>query len=211
MLDLTPDELLTTTRAVRRRLDVTRPVPTEVILDCLRLAVQAPSGGNAQRWRWLVVDDPALRSAIAESYRAAALGKFEAARDAATEPGVRRAYDGAVHLAKMLDDVPVLVIPCALGRVDGVSNSRAAGFYGSIIPAVWNFQLALRSRGLGSVYITAHLDQEAEVARLLGIPAGVTQVALIPVAYTRGTDFRPAARVPVEEVTYRNGWGRPVG
>jgi len=208
VLGLSFDDVVTTTRAVRKRLDTTRPVPMSEIMECLEIALQAPSGGNGQGWRWLVVTDETKKAAIAELYRSAALEMFERqAADTTLSPSTRRAYEGAVHLAKTLEDVPVLVIPCALGRIDGADNQRSAGFYGSIVPAVWSFQLALRSRGLGTVYTTAHLKHERELARLLGIPDDVTQVALLPVAYTRGTDFRPAERHPVEAVTYVDTWG----
>ncbi|CAB4848292.1 unannotated protein [freshwater metagenome] len=209
MPDLTPDELLSTTRAVRRRLDLERPVDLSVIEDCIRLAVQAPTGGNKQDWRWIVITDPAVRSGLASLYRAGALDAFGQARDAAANEGARKAYDGAIHLATILEQVPVIVIPCALGRVDGANNHRAAGYYGSVIPAVWSFQLALRSRGLGSVFTTAHLRDEKGVAELLGVPEDVSQIAMLPVAYTIGQDFKVAERLPVAEVTYLNSWGNP--
>jgi nitroreductase len=204
------DELLTTTRAVRRRLDLERPVPRDVVLDCLRVALQAPTGGNGQGWRWIVVTDPATRAAIAELYRGAEGGVFarraEKLREA--DPQTSRVYESANLLLDILDKVPVLVIPCALGRVDGMPNSRTAGFYGSILPAVWSFMLALRARGLGSVWVTLQLEREREMAELLGIPDDVSQVAMVPVAYTVGTDFKPAKRKPVEEVTYWERWGQ---
>ena len=206
---MTPDEMLTTTRAVRKRLDLQRPVEPEVIEECLRLAIQAPSGGNRQDWRFLVVTDPQVKARLAENYRAGALDVFNAARDAATEEGSRKAYEGAVHLAETLEQVPVIVIPCQLGTLPGFTNQAAAGFYGSVIPAVWSFMLALRSRGLGSTYTTAHLRRETEVAAILGIPDGVTQIAMLPVAYTIGTDFKQADRMPVSEVAFRDRWGSP--
>jgi nitroreductase len=122
------------------------------------------------------------------------------------EGQTKRVYDSALYLADHLHEVPVHVIPCLVGRVDGESNGRMAGFYGSIIPAAWSFMLALRSRGLGSAWTTLHLSKEREAAGLLGIPADVTQVALLPVAYTVGTDFKPAVRPPVEGITFWNGW-----
>ncbi len=206
---MTPDEMLTTTRAVRKRLDLQRPVEPEVIEECLRLAIQAPSGGNRQDWRFLVVTDPQVKARLAENYRAGALDVFNAARDGATEEGSRKAYEGAVHLAETLEQVPVIVIPCQLGTLPGFTNQAAAGFYGSVIPAVWSFMLALRSRGLGSTYTTAHLRREAEVAAILGIPEGVTQIAMLPVAYTIGTDFKQADRMPVSGVAFRDRWGSP--
>jgi nitroreductase len=204
---MTADEVLSTTRAVRRRLDLARPVEPEVIEECLRLATQAPSGGNRQTWRWVVITDPEVRRALAAIYRDGALDAFIAARDAAATDESRTAYDGAAYLATILEQVPVIVIPCQLGEPPLDSNHGAAGWYGSIIPAVWSLMLALRSRGLGTTYTTAHLRREAEVAALLGIPDGVTQVAMLPVAYTLGTEFAPAQRLPVAEIAFRDRWG----
>ena len=201
------DELLSTTRAVRKRLDLDRPVEREVILDCLRLAVQAPTASNTQDWRWMVVTDPDKRAAIAEIYRSCGLGYLSSAADTSPEGQTKRVYESAVYLAEVLDRVPVFVIPCIAQPINLAMNVTAASAYGSIIPAAWSFQLALRSRGLGSVWTTLHLLREADVAELLGIPEGVTQVALLPVAYTKGTDFKPAVRPPVEDITSWNTWG----
>ncbi|HWD23984.1 MAG TPA: nitroreductase family protein [Acidimicrobiales bacterium] len=200
------DELLSTTRSVRRRLDLTRPVEPEVILDCLRLAVQAPTGGNVQTWRWIVVTDPAKRARLADLYREGGAEYLRQSAANSTDPQTKRVYESAVYLADHLQEVPVHVIPCKLGRVDGADNGRAAGFYGSILPAAWSFMLALRSRGLGSAWTTLHLMHEQEAAELLGIPADVSQVALLPVAYTVGTEFKPASRPPVEGITYWDEW-----
>ncbi|MGH9118071.1 MAG: nitroreductase family protein [Acidimicrobiales bacterium] len=203
--DLTQtDQLLSTTRAVRRRLDLTRPVERDLVLDCLRLAIQAPTGGNRQGWRWLVVDDAEKRAGLAGLYRRS-FEPYIAERRAELpdDPVIR----SSSHLSDHLHEVPVHVIPIGLGRLpDGASTVDTAGFYGSILPAVWSFQLALRSRGLGSVFTTLHLAYEDEAAELLGLPNTVTQMALIPVAYYTGTDFRPAGRRPIEEITYFNGW-----
>ncbi|HET9692712.1 MAG TPA: nitroreductase family protein [Acidimicrobiales bacterium] len=204
------DRLLSTTRAVRKRLDLTRPVPAEVVLDCITLATQAPTGSNSQGWRWVVVTDPAKRRALADLYDRGGRAYLQAAGEEA-EGQTRRVYDSAVHLLDVLADVPVHVIPCIEGRVDGAPNAMAAGFYGSILPAVWSFQLALRSRGLGSAWTSLHLAHEKEAAELLGIPDTVSQVALLPVAYTVGTDFKPAARRPVEEITFFDAWGATRG
>lgn len=201
------DEVLSTTRAVRRRLDLSRPVEREVILECLRLAVQAPTGGNAQDWRWLVVTDADKRAAIAELYNSAGAEYLANAAKAADDPQTRRVYESAAALTSILADVPVHVIPCIERRFDRAPLVVEATAYASIIPAAWSFLLALRSRGLGSVWTTLHLAKEREVAQLLGIPATVTQIALFPVAYTVGTDFKPAKRPPVETITSWNTWG----
>ena len=214
-MDLTTvDELLTTTRAVRKRLDLDKPVPREVIEECLRLAIQAPTGGNNQGWRWLVVTDEEKRKRLAEWYLDAwNMVYANAGEDAMAgqrpeiEAQQRRVYRSADYLAQNLERVPVHVIPCILGALpDGTPSWMAASHLGSIIPAIWSFQLALRSRGLGSAYTTLHLAHHQEAAELLGIPDTVTQVALIPVAYTKGTDFKPAERRPVGEITYWDTW-----
>jgi nitroreductase len=206
------DRLLTTTRAVRKRLDLSRPVPRDVLLECLRIAVQAPTGGNSQRWRWVIVDDPDKRAGLAELYRKSHdpyLAAGRAARAAAGVEGGERVADSSSYLSDHLHEVPVHVIPCLLDRLPaGASVGDTSGWYGSIHPAVWSFMLALRSRGLGSVFTTLHLAYEREAGELLGIPDTVTQTALIPVAYYSGDDFKPAARRPVEEITYWNEWRR---
>jgi len=204
------DALLATTRAVRKRLDLDRPVPRDVILECLQLATQAPTGSNQQGWRFVVVEDEDKRAAIAGYYAQAAGDYLRTARDTVAAEGDRqttRVYDSAIWLIDNLAKVPVFVIPCIEGRPPAEApNVMQASQYGSIFPAVWSFQLALRSRGLGSVLTTLHLMHEQEVAELLGIPEDIMQVALLPVAYTKGTDFKRAARPPVETVTHWNGW-----
>jgi nitroreductase len=201
------DELLTTTRAVRKRLDVTRPVGRDVILECVRIAMQAPTASNAQDWRWLVITDADKRAAIAEIYRGIGAEYLAQAAASASDPQTQRVYRSALGLTETLAEVPVHVIPCLQRRIDGRDPLVAASAWASIIPAGWSFLLALRSRGLGSVWTTMHLAKEQEVGELLGIPAAVTQAALFPVAYTIGSDFRPAARPPAETITFWNTWG----
>ena len=218
----TVDHLLSTTRTVRKRLDLSRPVERGVVLECLRLAVQAPTGSNLQGWRWVVVTDRDRRAAIADIYRRA-IGPYLDFGKAALQPGdkqMARVVDSSFHLVDVLAEVPVHVIPCLLNRPDDAgrvlagmgyqvepwSNVAASGFYGSIWPAVWSLMLALRSRGLGSALTTMHLIREREIGELLGIPETVTQVGLVPVAYYTGQDFKPAARRPPEEITYWNAW-----
>jgi nitroreductase len=213
--DLTEtDRLLTTTRSVRKRLDLTRPVERDVILECLQIALQAPSGGNSQPWRWLLVDDPAARAKIGELYSRSHDPYMANNRALAEAAGATHMYpvmNSSQYLSDHIAEVPVLVIPCLLTRLpDGASVFDTAGFYGSIVPAAWSFMLALRSRGLGSAYTTLHLQYEREVAEILNVPDTVTQVAMIPVAYYTGEDFKPAPRRPVEEVTYANAWKQKV-
>ncbi len=211
----TTDRLLSTTRAVRKRLDLARDVPPGIIHDCIALSQQAPTGSNQQGWRWLVVTDADKRSALADWYRQAGkdyLAGGEAQARASGHAQTVRVLDSAKYLAEHLQDVPVHVIPCIKGRLPGdAPSAMQAGFYGSIFPAVWSFQLALRSRGLGSVITSFHLAFADEAAKLLGIPDDVTQVALLPVAYTVGDDFKPATRPPPEHITYWNGWKQPLG
>jgi nitroreductase len=198
----TVDHLLSTTRAVRKRLDLARPVPRDVVLECLELAIQAPTGTNAQLWHWIVVDDTATRAALAELYRnppAARPGPGEATPE--LTPQQARVNDSARYLRDHVHEVPVLVVPCT--RKAG----GAAGWAPSIYPAVWSFMLALRSRGLGSCLTTVHLFREGEAAALLGIPDDYAQACLVPVAYYTGDDFRPAVRKPVGEVTSWNRFG----
>jgi nitroreductase len=202
----TVDELLSTTRSVRKRLDLTRPVSREVILECIQLAMQAPTASNTQDWRWLVITDADKRAAIAEIYRSIGSQYLAYAADNATDPQTRRVYQSAMSLTDTLGQVPVHVIPCLSQRIESAEPGIAAAAWASIIPAGWSFLLALRSRGLGSVWTTMHLFKEQEVAELLGIPPTVTQAALFPVAYTIGTDFRPAARPPAETITFWNSW-----
>lgn len=203
------DELLSTTRAVRKRLDLTRPVPRDVILDCIRLAQQAPTGGNMQGWRWVVVTDVEKRRKLGEFYRAGAddyLPRLKAALEASGDEQTRRVYDSAAYLADHLKDVPVLVIPCLTGGPP--PPGRARPIYASIFPAVWSFNLALRARGLGTVITHFHLHNEREAAELLGLPDDAVQTALLPVAYTLGQDFKPAVRPPPETITYFDSWGQ---
>jgi nitroreductase len=204
------DALLSTTRAVRKRLDLSRPVSREIILDCIRLSQQAPTGSNSQTWRWVVVTDAPLRKELARIYREGGSQYLEQARARMAAEGdaqTKRVYDSAFWLMERLASVPVHVIPCVLGRPPaGAPPVAHASVYGSIYPAVWSFQLALRSRGLGSVLTTLHLFREEEVAKLLGIPEGVGQVGLLPVAWTQGTEFKPAVRPPPESITSWNGW-----
>jgi nitroreductase len=201
------DELLSTTRAVRRRLDLTREVKREVILECIQLAMQAPTASNDQNWRWMVITDAGKRASIAEIYRSVAADHLAGAARTATDAQTRRVYESAHALTGILADVPVHVIPCIERRFDGSDLLVSASAWASILPAAWSFQLALRSRGLGSVWTTLHLARERAVAELLSIPDTVTQAALFPVAYTIGTDFKPASRPPAQTLISWNTWG----
>jgi nitroreductase len=205
-LDLTPDELLSTTRAVRKRLDLERPVEREVLEECFALAQQAPTAGYSQTWHFVVVTDAEKKAAIGELWRQVAYPYLQ--RSGGARGGqMLRISDAVVHLAEHIHEVPVFVIPCVQGRYEGRSNALTASMFGSIIPAAWSFMLAARSRGLGTVWTTFHLMHEEEVARILGIPyAEVTQVALIPVAYSIGTDFKPGRRRALDSMLHWESW-----
>lgn len=217
-LDLSPDELLATTRSVRKRLDFSRPVEPELIKECLELAAQAPTGGNSQGWRFVVVTDAQQREALGAIYRKGWATYLERmASDNPVRPGqaltreqartLMRVRDSAQYLADHMHEVPVLVVPCIWGRTDGRTTIEQAGAWGSILPAAWSFMLAARARGLGTCWTTVHLFYEQEAAAVLGIPyERIMQTALIPVAYTLGTDFKPAPRVPLESIVHWERW-----
>ncbi len=206
-LNLTADEVLTTTRSVRKRLDFDRPVDRATVEECLTIALQAPTGSNRQGWHWVIVEDADKKRAVAEVYQR----NFEEYRSmpgAEYAPGDSRGErqdkvrDSAGYLSDNFHRAPLLLIPCLWGRLDNASVVQGAGAWGSLLPAVWSFMLALRERGLGSAWTTIHLmnDGEREVADVLGIPYDkVTQAGLFPIAYTQGTDFKPAKREPLAE------------
>jgi nitroreductase len=200
------DEVLTTTRSVRLRLDLERPVPDQVILDCIEVAEQAPTGGNQSSRRWLVVRDAARKQSLAELYRQAGGDRVIRSADDIQGSGHPNAAvtRSAAHLARHLGEVPAIVIPTIWGAHDG---SGRPGLFDSVIQAAWSFCLALRARGLGSAWTTLHLAKAPEVAQLLGIPDNVTQIALFPVAYTVGEAFKRAPRRPARDVTYFDTWG----
>ncbi|MGW5189065.1 nitroreductase family protein [Kribbella sp. NPDC004138] len=211
-LDLNPDELLTTTRTVRKRLDLERPVPMELIRECIEIALQAPSGSNRQTWHWLVITDAEKRAAVGEYYRRAveqylagpgAAGKLHA-DDPERGPVQRRVGDSVAYLGERMGQVPVLVIPCL--EVRKLPAGNQAGLWGSILPSAWSYMLAARARGLGTAWTTLHLTYEEEVAELLGLPEEIRQTVLIPTAYTIGTGFKPAARQPLDDVLHIDGW-----
>ena len=216
MESLSADEVLTTTRAVRRRLDLSRPVERALLRECLAVALQAPSGGNDQGWHFVVVTEPARRAALVDLFRRGALEYAQRAvrpsrptrnRSDAERAARRRVMDSAGYLFEHLPEVPALVVACIEGRVENLALVDQATAFGSILPAVWSFMLAARARGLGTSWTTVHLMVEEEVAQLLGIPfSEVTQVALVPVAHTLGTDFRAAVRRPVDDVVHWDHW-----
>jgi nitroreductase len=208
VLELTPDQLLSTTRAVRKRLDLSRPVERALLEECLRLAQQAPTGSYRQDWHFLVVTDTRLREGLADLWREGADKYLAGVGDPEAIPGMMgRVLGGVFHLRDHLHEVPVHVIPCIEGRTEAKSVFAQASRWGSIMPAAWSFMLAARARGLGSVWTTFHLFREEAAAGLLGIPfESVMQAALIPVAHTVGTEFKPAVRAPLDTFVHWDRW-----
>ena len=210
--DLTSsDLLLSTTRAVRKRLDLSRPVESSLVVDCIELSQQAPTGSNRQGWRWIIVTDLGKRKIIADYYRRGAGTYLEEAKNAAINRGATqdvKVFESAQYLADNMGAVPVHIIPCIdISYISPDAPGRKwLSLGGSIFPAIWSFQLALRARGLGSCITTLHLAYEKEISELLGIPEEFSQVALLPVAYTKGTDFKSAKRPPVAEIVHWNKW-----
>jgi len=209
---ISAQELLTSTRSVRRRLDFGRPVPRELVLECIEDAVQAPTASNRQSWQWVIVTDPDARQFIGERYREswyayASGGHPEYPSDDPRRDQLPRVVRSARYLADRMHEVPVMVIACHEGRVEGKSSQELAGLYGSIVPAVWSFMLAARLRGLGSAYTTLHLAYEREISEKLGIPfERYVQAALLPVAYFTGETFQPAERIPLESIVHWERW-----
>lgn len=206
--------VLTTTRSVRKRLDFDRPVPRELLLECLEVAVQAPTGSNSQGWQFVIVTEPEKKRVIGDFYRKS-WDVYSTSRGARYAPeDMRRAQlprvaSSAQYLADRMHEVPAMVIPCIEGRVDrpGASNLDMAGLYGSILPAAWSFMLAARDRGLVGAWTTLHLKYEREVADLLGIPYDrYTQAALITVGFSSGGEFKAAERIPVEDLVHWEVW-----
>jgi nitroreductase len=198
------DRLLTTTKQVRKRLDLSRAVPNDVLLECIDVANHAPMGGNLERNRWMIIDDQGKKDRIGEVF--AAVGRPYLAANLELQPDERtqRVVDSAMFLVDHLADVPSLVLSMRLDRPDFGPGASAAGYFGSVVPGVWSFQLAARARGIGSAWTTFHLEHEMEIAELLGIPPSVTQVCLLPVAFYTGESFSPAPRRPAGDVTYLN-------
>ena len=208
-LDLTTDELLSTTRAVRKRLDLERPVEREVLEECLTLVQQAPTASYSQNWHFVVVTDADERAALADIWRRGAAAYLERRTEAAAEQGgqMSRIVDAVTHLATHLHEVPVHVIPCVEGRTENAPVALQAARWASIFPAAWSFMLAARSRGLGTAWTSLHLAYEREAAAILGIPyEQVMQGALIPTAYTIGTDFKPGRRNPLDTMVHWDRW-----
>jgi nitroreductase len=214
-LNLSADEVLTTTRAVRKRLDFDRPVEREVVEECLQIALQAPTGSNSQGWHWIMVTDDDKKKALADIYASNFAEYSKIAQSNSYQEGDLR-YEqkekvsaSAMHLVENFHRVPVMMIPCISGKLDGAPTFRAASAWGSILPAVWSFMLAARERGLGTAWTTIHMmyDGEQRAAEVLGIPFdSITQAGLFPIAYTIGTDFKEAKRLPLDPILHWNQW-----
>ena len=213
-LNLTADEVLSTTRSVRKRLDFDRPVERAVVEECLEIALQAPTGSNTQGWHWIVVEDAAKRKALADIYKenfalyASMPGREYAAGDTRGER-MDAVRDSAWYLAENFHRAPLLLVPAIEGRLDNLPSFMTASAWGSLLPAVWSFMLALRERSMGSAWTTIHLMNggEEKAAEILGIPhATISQAGLFPIAYTVGTDFKPAKREPLSKVLHWDTW-----
>lgn len=205
------DRLLTTTKQVRQRLDLTRPVPYDVLLECIEVANHAPMGGNLERNRWMIIDDAAKKAAIAKRFGDVGRPYLAANSELRLDDRSQRVIGSANFLVDHLHEVPALVLALRLDRAPlDQSQGQVAAYYGSVLPGVWSFQLAARARGIGSAWTTFHLEYEAEIAELLGIPSSVTQVCLLAVGYFTGDTFTPAPRRPASEVTFLNTWKAPV-
>ncbi len=211
-LDLSLDELLTTTRCVRKRLDFDRPVPRKLIKECIDIALQAPNGSNRQNWNWVVVEDSKLRQQIGDLYREAAAAHRVIIAERTGTSDVMADYaspmiDSVQYLMREIQNAPVMVIPTIEGRAESWDVMAQASQWGSVLPPTWSFMLALRARGLGAAWTTVHLRREKQVAELLGIPyERCTQAGLFPVAYTRGTEFKLGPRIDSEQVIHWDQW-----
>ena len=214
-LNLSADDVLTTTRAVRKRLDFDTPVDRSVIEECLEIATQAPTGSNSQGWQWVFVTDPDKKQALADIYKENFAGYRERAQSNLYEPGDLRyeqrdrVTSSAEYLVENFHRVPVMMIPCITGRLDNLPSFATASTWGSLLPAVWSFMLAARERGLGTAWTTIHMlnGGEQKAAELLGIPYDkYSQAGLFPVAYTIGTDFKPAKRLPLDPIVHWDTW-----
>lgn len=205
------DYILETTRSVRKRLDLARPVPRDIIERCLEIAIQAPTGSNSQGWKWLVLTDPDKKAKIGELYReswyAYARNVGRGASNSQPSEQMQRVISSARYLADHMGEVPMMIFPCVQGRATDSSPAVNAGLYGSIIPAAWSLMLALRARGIGAAWTTLHLAYEAECNAILGIPDDVTTAALLPIAFFTGETFQKAKRVPSSQLTYWESWG----
>ena len=215
-LNLSVDEVLATTRAVRKRLDFEKPVEPEIIKECLEAAIQSPTGSNSQSWQWLVVTDPEQRAALADLYKqgwdlyAQMEGNVQTAYKGGDEERIAqqsRVQSSAAYLAENFEKVPVMMIPILPGRYEGLPSVASAAMLGSILPGAWSFMLAARERGLGTAWTTIHLMFEEQAAEVLGIDyQSYTQCALITCGYSKGTDFKPAKRPPLETVLHWDRW-----
>ncbi|MBU3689434.1 MAG: nitroreductase [Acidimicrobiales bacterium mtb01] len=217
LLPLDPDQLLSTTRAVRKRLDFSRPVPDDLIRECVSVAMQSPSGSNNMTMQFVIVKDPAKRKAIGDVYKQCysiyqsmdgvyirSIDKGEADANAQQQ----RSADSADYLGEHMGDAPALVIACNMGvRADGTPGMMTSSLMGNVLPAMWSFMLAARARGLGTAWTTVHLMMEQQVADILGIPfESVQQVCLSPLAFTKGTDFKAAARPSADSIIHWDQW-----
>lgn len=195
------DTVLATARSVRRKLDFERPVPRQVILDCIDIATQAPTGLGGESWRFLVVMEAERKRALAELYREV-LEELSRARGVEIKPTQRA-------LVARLHEIPAMILVCSTAEGPSEAISGQVAYYGSVLPAAWSLMLALRARQLGATWTTLLASRQQEVADILAMPETVVNTVMLPVAYTRGAKLRRADRRPAHEVTFWDGWGSP--
>lgn len=204
------DYILQTTRSVRKRLDLSREVEKDIVLECLDIALQAPTGSNAQGWKWLIVTDSETKQKIGEYYKksfyAYAKNSASGNQTVRNPKQQKRVYDSASYLAEHMGEVPMMIFACVEGKTK--NPGLAAGLFGSIMPAAWSLMIALRARGIGSAWTSLHLTYETECNEILGIPDTITTAVMLPVAYFKGDTFKKAKRIPAKEVTFWNRWGK---
>lgn len=198
-------EIIRTTRSMRRLKP--DPVPPELVRQILEAGVCAPSGGNMQRWRFLVVKDASIKETVGALYRRA-WDEVVAPRYRAGEPApgssrerFERMLAAAEHLAHHIHEAPVWIVPC----LEGDTPTRTAG--SSIYPVVQNMLLAARALGLGATLTTLYLNFEREAEAALGLPANWHSYAILPIGYPMGR-FGPVRRVALSDVVFEDRWGR---
>lgn len=200
-------EIIRTTRSMRRLKP--DPVPDALVRQILEAGTCAPSGGNMQRWRFLVIRDSAVKATVGALYKRAwdeIVGPRY--RASAPAPGsspeqFQRMLATAAHLAGHIHQAPLWIVPC----LQGEAPTRTSG--SSIYPAVQNMLLAARALGLGATLTTLHLQFEKEVEAALGLPADWHSYALLPIGWPLGR-FGPVRRIALEDVVYEDGWGKPL-
>jgi nitroreductase len=183
---------------VRRNLDFDRPLERSLLLECIDVATQAPTGIGGENWRFLIVQDAKPKAALAELY-SQILNNLATERDMDLKP---------THKALMarLHEIPAMIFVLTDGPPPLDQVSTQVAYYGSILPAAWSLMLALRARRIGTTWTTLLSSRQEEVGEILGIPSDITQTVMMPAAHMKGARLKPAARLPADQVTYWNRW-----